>query len=137
MNICSGAALLLVDFEARQIYLESYTRCFESLKGAVYINFSMDILRIESSLPGLRSLIPRWPWVMEQVQQLEVSILRKPAQQYVLPEKKNFHRLSACKCITVTQGRRLSGYMLAEHRILEAVEDLRSSLLIPGESRQG
>jgi hypothetical protein len=49
---------LLVNFEARQVFLENYTRCLHNLgQKAVYFNFSIDTLCVKSVLRDLQELV--------------------------------------------------------------------------------
>jgi hypothetical protein len=69
-----AGALLLVNFEARQIFLENYTKCFHDLgQKAVYFNFSLDILYVKSALTELQKLARQYPRAMGQIQWIDVK----------------------------------------------------------------
>jgi len=94
-------AHLLVNFEARQVFLEHYARCFHNLgQKAVYFNFSIDTLCVQSALKGLQKLVKQYPEAMSQIQWIDVKAQTRDSTN---PEwsRMNLSALTACKKITV------------------------------------
>jgi hypothetical protein len=59
----------MVSFEARKIFLESYTCCFNSLgQKGIYLNFELDTLGLVSSLKSLQRMARKYPAAMSKVQ---------------------------------------------------------------------
>ncbi|KAG4437761.1 hypothetical protein IFR05_006746 [Cadophora sp. M221] len=68
-------ALLLVNFEAKQIFLENYTRCFyQKGQQATYINFDIDTLTFRCGLMPLQKMIRHYPTDMAKLQRIEITV---------------------------------------------------------------
>jgi len=68
---CRSGALLLVNREANQVFLENYALCFVEGGSGVYFNYALDILRLNVEL--LEMLVDGYPGQMAKIQRLEIS----------------------------------------------------------------
>jgi hypothetical protein len=69
----SAGALLLVNNEAHEVFVENYALAFHGhgLRG-IYINYSIDILFLNTSIKALKLLLKQHPTTMSRIQWLDI-----------------------------------------------------------------
>ncbi|KAH9219808.1 hypothetical protein DL95DRAFT_404543 [Leptodontidium sp. 2 PMI_412] len=134
LDLVTGA-LLLVNFEAKQIFLENYTRCFyQKGQQAIYINFNIDTLNFISGLMSMQKMIRHYPTDMGKLQRIEISIhSRMRYDDYKFVTITSMVKLTALKQITVTapdMGNHSYAYdPWYEYQLTDAAECIRRSIL--------
>jgi hypothetical protein len=130
-----SGAFLLVNFEARQIFLENYTRCFRDTdQKAMYLNFSVDSLCVKSILEGLQNMATTYAGVMNRFKWIEVEALdsdRDVDESRFHWSSMNLQAFSACKLIIIRSTRDTpSSWSNNNHdRIMYTFNHLRKALL--------
>jgi hypothetical protein len=77
MDPRSSAGLLLVNFEAREIFLENYTKYFDNRgQGGMFLNFELDTLCFDAGLLGLETMITLYPSAMNDVRWIDIKAPR-------------------------------------------------------------
>ncbi|KAL2064357.1 hypothetical protein VTL71DRAFT_4851 [Oculimacula yallundae] len=98
---------LLVNFEARQVFLESYSRCFyQKGQKATYLNFDIDTLTFRAGINTLQKMIRHYPTDMAKVQRIDVpGRARGPWEDHLTFHMDMMGKLAALKHITVRVDR--------------------------------
>ena len=77
LDLRSSAGLLLVNLEARQVFLENHTKYFDNWgQRGRFLNLERDTLCFDPGLVGLEEMVTEYPSVMNQVRWINVETRR-------------------------------------------------------------
>jgi hypothetical protein len=81
LDLRSSAGLLLVNFEARQVFLENHTKYFDKWgQRGRFLNLERDTLCFDTRLVGLEEMVAEYPSVMNQVRFINIETQRSPPE---------------------------------------------------------